>query len=650
MKTILQKKYSRFIPFLILACCIIAYYQVYSAGFIWDDEDYVIQNPVLRDWDGLLQIWFNPTSLPQYYPLVHTIFWIEYQLWGLNPFGYHLINVIIHGINAILVYNILKRLKVSWALFAALLFGLHPVHVESVAWITELKNVLSGFFYLLALRFYLNWRPVVNVKSSGFRYGVLAFIFFICALLSKTVTFSLPAAILLIVYWKRGRISKSDLLWSIPFFIVGVLFALYTSFLERTHVKASGPDFDLDFPERILIAGRALWFYVGKLFYPYPLSFNYTRWEINSASLFQWIYPVTFLVVLILLLLLRKKIGRGPLVAMLFFGGTLLPALGFFNVYPMIYSFVADHFQYLASLGPLCLFAAIAAKITQNHVTLKIRPAIAGIIIIVLGILTFQQAKNYKDLETLWRDTLGKNPSSWLAMNNLSQILIDRGGNDDEAYQLLKRSIKIRPHWASHLNLGVLEFRKGEKEKALGHFDHAISLGPDQPAAYHNKAHILMNNDSLEEALKYVNKALAIDNKYLDALATRGTIYYRIGMMNEAYKDAIRVIEMNPGDTKRLKLAGYAAFGMGDLDSALKWSANLVIRSPEDDQAQWLLSQVLIKLVLKQAPENRVAYCKKMYAQIGVASKPSFIELVKYLEKNNMKNDAIKISKALVLD
>ncbi len=649
MKTILQKDYSRFIPFLILACCLIAYYQVYSAGFIWDDEDYVINNPVLRDWFGLRQIWFNPTSLPQYYPLVHTIFWIEFQLWDLNPFGYHLINVILHGFNAVLVFKILKHLEVRWALFAALLFGLHPVHVESVAWVTELKNVLSGLFYLLALRFYLSWRPVVNIKSSGFRYGIFAFIFFICALLSKTVTFSLPAAILLIVYWKRGSISKSDLLCSIPFFVVGILFALNTSFLERTHVKAFGPDFDFDFPERILIAGRAIWFYVGKLFYPYPLTFNYTRWEINSASLSQWIYPITFLAVLILLLLFRKRIGRGPLVATLFFSGTLLPALGFFNVFPMIFSFVADHFQYLASLGPLCLFAALATALTQNHVANKIRPAIAVLVLLTLGILTFQQAKNYKGLETLWRDTLEKNTSSWLAMNNLSQILIDRGGEDDEAMQLLKRSIKIRHHWVAHLNLGVLELRRGEEEKALEQFDQAIAFGPDQPAAYHNKAYILMNNDSLEEALKYVNKALAIDNRYLDAIATRGTILYRLGRMKEAYTDLTRAIEMNPAHTERLLLAGYAAFELGDLASALKWSANVIIRSKEDVQAQRLLSQVLIQLVLKQAPENRVYYCKKMYSQIGVASKPCFIQLVEYLAENDMTNDAIQISKALEL-
>jgi protein O-mannosyl-transferase len=648
MKTILQKKYSRLIPFLILACCLIAYYQVYSAGFIWDDEDYVINNPVLRDWFGLGQIWFKPTSLPQYYPLVHTIFWIQFQLWELNPFGYHLINVIIHGFNAILVFKILKDLELRWALFAALLFALHPVLVESVAWITELKNVLSGLFYLLALRFYLRWRPVINVQSSGFRFGILAFVFFICALASKTVTFSLPAAILLIVYWKRGSISKSDWIWSIPFFVVGILSALHTSFLERTHVKAAGPEFDFEFTERILIAGRALWFYVGKLFYPYPLSFNYTRWDIDSSSFLQWIYPLTFLVLLILLLLFRNKIGRGPLVATLFFSGTLLPALGFFNVFPMLYSFVADHFQYLASLGPLCLFAALSTNLTQSHVVRKIRSVFAGLVLLVLGTLTFQQAKNYEGLETLWRNTLEKNSSSWLSMNNLAKILIDRG-DDDEALPLLKRSIEVRHSWTAHTNLGVLAYRRGEKEIALEHFEQAIALGPDQPAAYNNKAYILMNNGSLEEALIWVNKALVISDMYPDAIATRGQILYRLGRMKEAYTDLTRTIGINPGQTELLLLAGDAAYKLGDLDSALKWSANLILRSKEDVQAQSLLSKVLIQLVLKQTPENRVSYCQQMYSNIGAACRPCFIQLVKYFSENNLTNDANQISKALKL-
>ena len=339
----------------LVAATVLAYQPVWHAGFIWDDDVYVTNNLTLRSVDGLRQIWCKLTATPQYYPLVHTSFWLEYHLWGLNPVGYHVVNVLLHALAAILLWRVLVRLQLPGAWLAAGIFALHPVAVESVAWVTERKNVLAAVFYFAAALAYLRGRRRERMAESksgvSLRWYFLAFALFVAALLSKTTACSLPAAMLLVIWWKRGRIAGRDVWPLLPFFAAGVALGLVTSWLERTHVGAQGPEWAFSFPERCLIAGRAVWFYAGKLFWPANLTFIYPRWQINTGAWWQWIFPVAALAVVAVLWRLRRRIGRGPLVAVLFFGGTLLPALGFTNVYPMRYSFVADHFQYLASVG-----------------------------------------------------------------------------------------------------------------------------------------------------------------------------------------------------------------------------------------------------------------------------------------------------------
>jgi hypothetical protein len=358
----------------IVVLTLFAYSPVMEAGYIWDDDDYITQNQTLRSLEGLQKIWTERGAVPQYYPMVHTTYWIEYHLWGLNPKGYHVVNIILHGLNAILVGLILRQLQFPGYVLAAFLFAVHPVHVESVAWITERKNVLSGLFYLSSFIVFTKCFPAAFAGSrrgeintaapadhrisriNGLFY-FFSLLLFVCALLSKTVTSSLPAALLLVMWWKRGRISWRPILALLPFFVLGVLLSLNTVWMEKNHVRAQGFEWSFSFVERCLIAGRALWFYAGKLFYPVKLSFIYPRWEINAQALWQYIFPVAALLVAAVFWKMRVKIGRGPLVAICFFGGTLLPALGFIDFYPMRYSFVADHFQYLASLGLIILGA-----------------------------------------------------------------------------------------------------------------------------------------------------------------------------------------------------------------------------------------------------------------------------------------------------
>ena len=334
----------------------IAYFPTLHNGFIWDDDRYLTDNPHLNNVEGLKQLLFAPRSRPQYYPLVFTSFWVEHKLWALDPFGYHVDNVLLQCVNSVLLWRVLALLSVPGSWLVAAIFAVHPVQVETVAWVTERKNLLSGFFYFLSLSFFLRFHDSrlrndahddPHEKKSWSLYGI-SFVFFICALLSKTVTCTLPAVLLLICWWKQGRIGKESVLFTLPFLAAGLGFAYQTAWMEQFIAGARGPEWEFSFFDRFLVAGRALWLYIGKLAWPFPVIFTYPRWNIDDTLWWQYLYPFSFLLLILGLWCLKNKIGRGPLAGVLFFAGSLFPALGFFNVYPMRFSFVADLFQYLS--------------------------------------------------------------------------------------------------------------------------------------------------------------------------------------------------------------------------------------------------------------------------------------------------------------
>ena len=328
---------------LLLTAVIFVYQPVWHGKPIWDDDAHLTP-PGLRSPQGLARIWIEPGATQQYYPLVHSIFWVEYKLWGDTTLGYHLINILLHAFSALLLWKILRRLQVPGAYLAAAIFALHPVCVESVAWISEIKNTLSGAFYLGAALVYLRFD-----RTRNWKFYFLALGLFLLGLMSKTVIATLPAALLVVFWWQRGKLSwKQDVLPLIPFFVVGMGAGLFTAWVEWKFVGARGSAYDFTFIDRVLIAGRVIWFYLGKLVWPVDLIFIYPRWQVSQTVWWQYLFPITALLVSVGLWLLSRW-NRAPLAAWLFFVGTLFPALGFFNVYPFCYSFVADHFQYLAS-------------------------------------------------------------------------------------------------------------------------------------------------------------------------------------------------------------------------------------------------------------------------------------------------------------
>lgn len=571
----------------------VAYFPAIRAGFIWDDPDYVVNNQLLRSFDGLVRIWTAPTELPQWYPLVHTTFWIEYHLWQLWPMGYHIDNVILHIGSALLLWRLLRKLEVPGAWLAGAIFALHPVHVESVAWITERKNVLSCFLYLLSLATYLKWDALRAdpQQKPGKKLYWIAFAFFIAALLSKTVVATLPASIAVILWWKRGTLRRRDISPLVPMLLVGAGMGLLTAYLEVHHVGAQSDrivELNLSLLERTLIAGRAVWFYAAKLVWPWPLMFIYVQWKpISPAIVWQWIFPIGVAGVLGILFSMRQKITRGPLAAFMIFCGTLFPALGFFNVYPMRFSYVADHFQYHASMAMIALLAAILWRYGRAY---------ASVVLLPLAIITLIRTPVYHDAETLWRHTLAQNPNSWIVRINLGELLIKRAdetGNKellDQAIEQYEAGVRVAPHiHETHANLGSALAKRGVLDRAMSEFEAALAINPSFVPAMVGIAQIHQRQQRPDLAITGYQKALQIDPRSASA-------NYGMG----------RLLEQR-----------------GDLAEAAMHYRLAVTAAPEDFDSRYNLGTVLLQL--RQFPE--AAYNLQEAARLRGDSAPAWTNL-----------------------
>jgi tetratricopeptide (TPR) repeat protein len=502
---------------LLLIATTVAYFPALRGGMVWDDDAHITA-PELRPLAGLGRIWTVLGSTQQYYPVLHSAFWVEHRLWGDAMLGYHLTNVLLHVLAAGLVVAAMRRLALPGAWLGGFLFALHPVAVESVAWISEQKNTLSAVFYLSAGLAYLRFD---QRRQPAFYW--LALGCYVLALLTKTVTATLPAALLVIFWWQRGRLSwRRDLGPLLPWLALGVAAGAFTAWVEWTFIGAHGAAFTLSTAQRILIAGRALGFYVGKLAWPVNLIFIYPRWQVDPRVAWQWLYPLGALMLMAMLVWLSRAAFwgcRGLLAGALFFAGTLFPVLGAFNVYPFIFSFVADHFQYLARLGVL---VPVAAGLTRWADTLAAnRRFTLGVILVgALGVLTWRDSRDYRDADTLNRATLVRNPGSWLSHYNLGVSLEHQSGGLAEAVAEYQATVEIEPGFAdAHNNLGGALWRwKGDRDGALAEYRTALRLRPDDARIHSNLANLLaLVPETRPEAIAEFRTALRLDPALAEA-------------------------------------------------------------------------------------------------------------------------------------
>ena len=587
-----------FLALVLVLVTFAAYQPVWRAGFIWDDAGHVTDNMNLHSLGGLRRIWFKPEASQQYYPLQLTSYWVEFHVWRLRPLGYHLVNVLLHAFNAVLLWQVLRRLEVPGAWLAAAIFAVHPVEVESVAWISERKNVLSVMFYLLALLAFFRYRPLTAVikedRVFDWRFYLLGLFLFLSALLSKTVACSLPAVMVLLIWWKKGRVEKRDVYVLTPLFVIGIALGLMTAWLEKYHVHA-GMDWSLSFVQRCLLAGRALWFYTGKLFWPYQLSFMYPRWEIDASVWWQYLFPLSAAAVLIALWLLRRRVGKAPLVAVLVFAVNLFPALGFFDVFPFCYSFVADHFQYLASVGLITLAASATAKICERTGRLgkRIVTAVSAIALVVLGVLTWQQGWSFRDGETLWRHTLANSPNSWGAHWFLGHMLQD-SGRSSEAIGHYEQVLRINPGYADASDtLGVVLMGQGRLREAIGYFEQALRIKPDDAYAHYNLGLALGRTGRLQEAIEHCEQALRIKPDLTEAHNNLGDALMGQGRLQEAIGHYEQVLRSKPDSGETHNNLGFALMGQGRLQEAIGHYEQALRIKPDYAKAHYSLGVAL---------------------------------------------------------
>ena len=532
---------------LLFCVALVVYWPAVQGTQIWDDNAHVTR-PELQPVSGLWRIWFDLGSTQQYYPLLHSAFWFEHRLWGDAVLGYHVVNIFLHVLSAYLLVPILRKLALPGAWLAGCLFALHPVYVEGVAWISEQKSALSGALCLGSLLLYLHFDQ--SRRKSTYFVGVGLFAL---SLLSKSVTAVLPAAVLVILWWKNGRLSwKRDVLPLMPWFALALPMGLFTAWVERTYVGARGTDFDMTVVQRILLAGRAIWFYAAEFIWPANLIFQYPRWKLDPAAWWQYLFPAGVLLIGAALLLVARR-NRGPLAGFLIFTGTLVPVLGFLNVLPFRYSWVADHFQYLASLGilvPLTVGMTLAARRLRFGSDAKI--ALSGLLLAVLGLLSWRQSGIYRDEETLYRETLARNPSSWLAHNNLGSLLETKPGELQHAILEYRAAVELAPQYPqSHLNLASALLKlpePGHEPRAIAEFEEALRLKPDFVEAHSDLGNLLSRIPGrIPEALEHYRAAVQLEPQNAHAHGNLGGLFAQVpGRLADAIEDLQTATRLDP--------------------------------------------------------------------------------------------------------
>ena len=523
-----------------------SYFPAFFAGFLWDDRIFT-QTRVVRDWSGLWRIWFSPAEIENeahYWPLVYTTFWLEHKLWGYAPAGYHAVNVLLHLANTLLLWRLLTWLAVPGAWMVAAVFAVHPLHVESVAWVMERKDVLSGLFYLAAFSAWVLFMNETHPGRGRRRY-LLALVLFVLGLLCKSIVVTLPAALLIWHWWQRGRVTAADLLRLAPFFAVGLGAAAvdvaFSAFREPISLGYS-------IVERVLIAAHALWFYAGKLLWPVDLAVIYPHWDVSVANPLAWAYVVAAVALAVGLWFLRHRIGRGPLAGVLFFAVTLTPVLGFVDFGYMQFSFVADRYQYLAGIGVTAVLVGAAAHGAGRLLETWRKGAVgvAAVVLIVLGILTWRQADLYRDGETFFNHVIAHNPTAREAHRNLGEALTKQG-RWKEALVAFRIAVEHAPEDArDHSNVGAALIVLGRLDEAEEPFRRALALNPRSVYALQNLAVLEFERQRYEAALNVYRRLVAVNPRNSSAHRGVGNSLYYLGRLDEALDALERALALDP--------------------------------------------------------------------------------------------------------
>ena len=536
----------------LFALAVVPYLPAINGEYLWDDDSWLVNNTAVHAWNGLGRIWDPRMQTLHYYPMTFTVLWAEHKLWGLNSIGYHSVNLFTHGMGAVLLYLCLRRLKLRAAWLGAALWAVHPVQAESVAWVAEIKNTLSGMFFFLAAWAYLRFELVEerergegrDVPRWGF-YGI-ALGAFVLALLSKTVTVVLPAVMLIVLWGKRGKVSMRSVLYTLPLFAVGLAIAMFTAHQERTVIQMGGADdFAFSGLQRVIISGKDVWFYVRTLIFPYPLMAVYPRWNYSAGDLLNYVPTAGCVGFGAVLFAMRGRITRWPVAGLAMFVVMALPALGFVNFFTMKYTFVADHYQYLACAALLVPAAEAAARWLSR----KALVAAGAAAIVVLVSLTLFYSSLWSSNMKMWTWNVEKNPNAYIAENNLGSNYMSMGNPREGAAHIL-RALQLAPDDDTVLlSAGRVALMEGRPDTAIAIFERALALRPGLGFAYVLLGDTYYKMHQVDKALEIYRRGTAMSHdepllymRYAHALRDVG----RAEEAKNAYETAIGLMPENP--------------------------------------------------------------------------------------------------------
>ena len=532
----------RVLALALVAAIVVAYSSTWRAGFIWDDDLHVTANPVIVGPLGLKEIWTTPAA--NYFPLTMTTFWVLHALFGLNPLPYHLVNVLLHAASALLLWAVLRRLRIPGAWLGAALWALHPVQVETAAWISELKNTQSAVFFLLAIWFHV---ARVEAREAGRPAGgeyALALGCALLAVLSKSSTVMLPVILLLCSWWLTRRWRWRDVVALVPFLALALIVSAWTIWEQKVSSGAAGADWSHSLAQRLVIAGRVPWFYLQKLAWPHPLIFIYPRWVVNASELLAWLPALAAAACAAGLWrrAARSELARATWFACAAFVVLLFPVLGLFDVYFFRFSFVGDHLQYLASMAPLALAGAALARLPSRAGTFLSLALVAG-----AALATWRQARIYRDDLGLFTATAAANPGAWMAHNNLAEALND-AGRVEEAIAAARQAIALRPDYGeAENNLGLALTRAGRPQQGIVHLQRALQIDPRDAEAANSLGIALIALDRPQEGIASFERALQLRPRFARARYNLGLAHAKLGQPAEALRNFEEALAVQPG-------------------------------------------------------------------------------------------------------
>jgi len=544
----------------IIVAVAMVYLPVLRGDFVWDDFLLITGNPLLQNFSGLVEIWSGGRTA-DYFPLTNTIFWIEHHLFGANATGYHAVNILLQIANALLVWRLLTRLNIPGAWLAGLIFGIHPVHVASVAWISELKNLLAMFFALLSVLCFLELDDQ-RLRNSATAYAA-SLVFFSLALLSKT-------QVVMCAWWRDEKSAEAktnhdlrrDVIRSWPFFALAIVLGLVTMWFQNRGIGEEEIVIG-SLPRRFVNAAMAIWWYAGHLFAPVRLMAIYPNWRFDSPRVLEWLPLIALIGILTGLWHWRDRGTRGAFFAVACFVVALLPSLGLVRMaYVRSGTLVADHLQYFADVPLLALFSAGVAY-AWNHQQRMTKIATATIVTLLVGAMgtyAFARVQVYRNEETLWQDNLSKNPDAWQAHIMMAQRRFKQERYAEAAYHA-GRAAELKPELADiHNELGLAYCRLERFEEGMAEYRAALQLKEAKPSTARN-AGVAKIRANLANALAITANHLSESAPTVPAEAMR--------RYDEAIRQYQEALELDPQQPAIHRNLGMLLAQLGRYDEAI---------------------------------------------------------------------------------